>query len=840
LKKFTLFLLGLVLAGSLVAQDFPAATRSASARKRCGTMEAIARKRLNPAIMADWMARRNSVAPERTSTLTTTVTIPVVIHVVLPNPNIITEDQVDYLINRLNSDFSGLNPDSTNAGTAFTPLRGHSLIRFARARRTPAGLATTGIERRNGQVEIEGDTYQPLKHSSDGGLDPWDITKYYNIWVGFSSAGILGIAPGISQGNQTETTTSPVGIDGICVDYTVFSNGCFSDAAFNLGRTAVHEIGHNFGLYHIFSGCYTGADFEQTENGDLPASMVGNNDDTPDQDNSTSGCLSGIVASDCGSAPNPPGKMYQNYMDYTDDACYSMFTKKQVERMHYILEVYRPGYLTTQGHIPPGATTPLDASPTLFLSPGAIEFNNTSCGLTTYAQPICPGNVTPRVQITNFGTATITSIIVTSQVNSNTPVASAALPVNIAPGGTAIVSAPTVVLVAGTNTLKVTTSAPNGGADGTTSNDALTKVIYMGPSAAPVTEGFEGGTFPSTNFNIYNPHNDSTWRKAAPGRTGSFSMMMNNYDNSNYNSLDEFRSVPVTLAAGADSLVISFDLAHKYYNDVTAYDTLSVLYTTNCGTTYTMPYQKAGPTLATAGTSNNRYTTPIAADWRTERIAISGVTGTAEVIFRNKTRYGNNIFIDNINIQSTCKSTTINTQPAATQTVCVNAPATFTVAATGSGVTYQWFKGVTPIATATSATYTIPLAAMTDAGSFYVNVTNACGVTTRSNDAVLIVSNTGACATTAVSNLNPDVHGIILMPNAVRNNATLRVQVARAMKIEWKVIDAQGRIVKRFSQQAVSGQNDVNFEATSLARGPYQLVGDTNKGKTTTLKFVRL
>src|SRR5690606_7181999 len=81
------------------------------------------------------------------------VTIPIVVHILLPDPTIVTDDDVNFFIRRLNEDFSGLNADSTNA-TGFYDVRGHSLIRFTLARRDPQGNFTTGIERKQSNVLI--------------------------------------------------------------------------------------------------------------------------------------------------------------------------------------------------------------------------------------------------------------------------------------------------------------------------------------------------------------------------------------------------------------------------------------------------------------------------------------------------------------------------------------------------------------------------------------------------------------------------------------------------------------------------------------------------------------
>ena len=118
---------------------------------RCATDEAIAQRLLtDPAYKAEFEAKQkdadnyiknhpNNNTTHRGGTAKSfangdTIIIPVVVHIVLPNPNIITDDDVQYFINRLNLDYSGRNPDSANA-TSFYSVRGHSQIRFTLARR---------------------------------------------------------------------------------------------------------------------------------------------------------------------------------------------------------------------------------------------------------------------------------------------------------------------------------------------------------------------------------------------------------------------------------------------------------------------------------------------------------------------------------------------------------------------------------------------------------------------------------------------------------------------------------------------------------------------------------
>ena len=92
---------------------------------------------------------------------------------------------------------------------------------------------------------------------------------------------------------------------------------------------------------------------------------------------------------------------------------------------------------------------------------------------------------------------------------------------------------------------------------------------------------------------------------------------------------------------------------------------------------------------------------------------------------------------------------TITAQPTP-QTVTVGQTATFTVAATGTGtLSYQWYRGSTPIPGATSASYTTPAAVATDNGALFSAVVTNSGVSVVSKQVVLTV--TGGTCTAAPS-----------------------------------------------------------------------------------------
>ncbi|RSM18329.1 hypothetical protein CDV31_002848 [Fusarium ambrosium] len=94
----------------------------------------------------------------------------------------------------------------------------------------------------------------------------------------------------------------------------------------NKGKTATHEVGHWFGLFHVFDG------FSCTGDGDFI-------DDTPATLSATVGCP---VGQD--SCPDQPGlDPIHNYMDYSSHDCLHEFTPLQEERMYRSFETLRKG-----------------------------------------------------------------------------------------------------------------------------------------------------------------------------------------------------------------------------------------------------------------------------------------------------------------------------------------------------------------------------------------------------------------------------------------------------------------------------------------------------------------
>lgn len=283
--------------------------------------------------------------------------IPVVVHVIHSGQNVgvgknISDARVLSQIAVLNEDYrkiAGTNGDGSN------PLGVDTEIEFCLAQTDPNGNPTNGINRVNLDM-----TWHYL--NVEGTLKPqtqWDPTQYFNIWVcefGYHSnsnydlEGVLGYAqfPSNSGLGGLNNNMGQASTDGVIIDWRCF--GSFTQApgtyftGYTGGRTTTHEIGHAFGLFHIW--------------GDNSSCTVDTTDswqdycpDTPPHQTANYSC--------------PPGKMScssldmtENYMDYGTDSCLNTFTSNQTTRMRTVLQVAtRRATLKTSTVCSPPAST---------------------------------------------------------------------------------------------------------------------------------------------------------------------------------------------------------------------------------------------------------------------------------------------------------------------------------------------------------------------------------------------------------------------------------------------------------------------------------------------------
>ncbi|HVA99569.1 MAG TPA: choice-of-anchor V domain-containing protein [Bacteroidia bacterium] len=279
-------------------------------------------------------------------------------------------------------------------------------------------------------------------------------------------------------------------------------------------------------------------------------------------------------------------------------------------------------------------------------------------GISTIVTPsstICSSSFTPVVTLKNFGTNTLTSATINYKTDTGVP-ATFAWTGSLATSATTNVTLPAQTTTAGSHTFTAYTSNPNGTTDTDNYNDTTITHFNAVPvaSSVPFAEGFEGTTFPPSNWSIVNPDNSITWvRTTAAHQAGSASTEMDNYNYNGPGQTDDLITPPINCTS-LSAVTLTFGIAYTYYNGSPAYyDSLRVLVSNDCGQTYTSVYYKGGSNLASlAGGSGSEFV-PTAAQWRTDTVSLNTYAGSTILVdFRSTTEFGNDLYIDNINISA--------------------------------------------------------------------------------------------------------------------------------------------------------------------------------------------
>lgn len=256
--------------------------------------------------------------------------IPIVVHIVDRNPNMVTDAQVASQIAILNQDFRRTNADANQTPALFQGVAADMRIQFYLACTDPAGNPTNGITRtvtdRDAFVDPQ---IEFMKSAANGGSDPWDVNRYLNLWVcNLGEVGLVGFAQ-----FPWEFANAPA-IDGVVIDLRAFGNTGTALFPLDGGRTATHEIGHWLGLIHIWgdeSGCRV-----DDQVGDTPMQA----DRSPfGAFGQTENCRNHPFTDACNSTI-----MFQNYMDYSEDRCMNLFTIGQKNRARSVFASERSAF----------------------------------------------------------------------------------------------------------------------------------------------------------------------------------------------------------------------------------------------------------------------------------------------------------------------------------------------------------------------------------------------------------------------------------------------------------------------------------------------------------------
>jgi len=518
--------------------------------------------------------------------------IPVVIHVIHEDgPENISDAQIQSQIQIMNEDYGKLS--GTNGDGAGVDTR----VRFKLAQIDPDGNCTNGIVRIFSSLTAH-KTYERAMLKE---LSFWDNTKYMNIYLVKSISGsVLGYSsfPG-----------GPADEDGMVVRSNVFGNMGTANGQF--GRTASHEIGHWFGLYHTFNnGCGT----DLCTDGDYVC-------DTPPQASPSFDCSD---INSCSNDVPDVNDQKENYMNYTPGSCKSMFTEGQRLRIKSTLQNIRTIIWSEANLIATGTDSNYTAP--------------TVCGVAanfvTLTPTVCEGN---SVQFIDISLNNATSWNWTF------------------PGGNPSSSTDQnpVIEYATLGNFDVTLEASDGTTSSTKTTTNFIDVTTPGvgqPGA--FYESFDKPGFINEGVSIVNYDGGITWElDSAASVSGGYSFRINNLINTNYGSSDEIVLPYFDLSSHTGTtLFLTFQWAYAR-SDPSFSDEMIVLLSTDCGVNYNQVYYRSGNGLVTGPTQTTPFV-PDSSQWKKAEVFLGQYINFEYVQIKivNVTDGGNNLYIDDLNL----------------------------------------------------------------------------------------------------------------------------------------------------------------------------------------------
>jgi len=260
-----------------------------------------------------------------------TIIIPVVFHIIHNgDPYELIQSQLD----QLNADFSSDNNNLGETPDAFKNAIANMDIQFCLTELDQNGLSSTGINRyhiNNFENLSEADCWTP-EYLDENIVKPtiWDREDYLNIYS------VIGIDDFENQNcnffsylGYAQYPGGSADTDAVVVSfYTLGSLENPNPLVDSYkGRTLTHEVGHWLNLFHLWGEDTGGCNHDDSVN------------DTPMQSQSNKGCPNFPLYDNCTNQAN--GIMFMNFMDYTDDACMTLFTKGQKARVQAAISTMR-------------------------------------------------------------------------------------------------------------------------------------------------------------------------------------------------------------------------------------------------------------------------------------------------------------------------------------------------------------------------------------------------------------------------------------------------------------------------------------------------------------------
>ncbi len=269
----------------------------------------------------------------------------------------------------------------------------------------------------------------------------------------------------------------------------------------------------------------------------------------------------------------------------------------------------------------------------------------------------CSTTVTPSISVSNVGVNTITTMTILPKLDATvgTPYAWSG---SLAPGATATITMPSVSAAIGNHTYSTNITAVNSGVDDYPTNNGKTGSFAVSTTvvAAPIVQTFSLATFPPTNWYRNNQDNGIYQFSRIPNVNAyatlpAGAIKYDSWNNPAVGDRDEL-FMPTSSFTGLTNMKLTFDVAYAQV-DPTVNEGIDVMVSTNCGVTWTNVYSKYGSVLASAPVTTVAFT-PTGSQWRSEVVNLGSYDNLPQVLVKFVTynEYGNNMWLDNINLVS--------------------------------------------------------------------------------------------------------------------------------------------------------------------------------------------
>jgi thiol-disulfide isomerase/thioredoxin len=273
----------------------------------------------------------------------------------------------------------------------------------------------------------------------------------------------------------------------------------------------------------------------------------------------------------------------------------------------------------------------------------------------------CAG-VSMDVRLFNYSTSPLTSATIEVSVNS---VVQQTIPWtgNLATYGYATIHITGITGSTGSNTAQITVTSANGSPDNRSANNTASVpfTIYANTGGPAVMESFPTAVFPPSGWTVTNGGIQNTWAFSSAGYNGAGSAKME-FFNSFPSDLDVLSLPPIDFTS-YNSASLTFDKSHKMSNAGFA-DNLTIKVSVNCGASWTDILNQTDPTLANVSgyTGNVPWTPSSPSDWAPVTIPLTSYLGNSAVLikFEANSGYGNNLYLDNINVNLVTGTETIS------------------------------------------------------------------------------------------------------------------------------------------------------------------------------------